>query len=317
MPRVSIAPTVTMAWLLAHGRSDVTVVQSTTDKALLSRLPVGWLGALSDLEGSGSSKGSRSSNGSGSSKGRVRNSSNPSNSSNSHEITEVLSIFERWGLRTLGDVAALPRADVLTRLGPLGRRLHEAACGEDAAPFVPMDDAPVFVDRQELEWPIDGLEPLAFVLARSCERLSLALQRADRGAVTIRTGLRLVTREAHERTLHLPSPMADPRILRTLILLDLESHPPPAAIDIVTIELDVSPGPIAQGSLIAPTLPTPEDLATLVARLTALVGASRIGAPVVRHARCQSGGHGDLRGSTVQGQRAKEQRKSPLKPVAL
>ena len=197
------------------------------------------------------------------------------------EIAEVLSIFERWGLRTFGDVAALPRADVLTRLGPLGRRLHEAACGEDAAPFVPMDDAPVFVDRQELEWPIDGLEPLAFVLARSCERLSLALQRADRGAVTIRTGLRLVTRETHERTLQLPSPMADPRILRTLILLDLESHPPPAAIDIVTIELDVSPGPIAQGSLIAPTLPTPEDLATLVARLTALVGASRVGAPAV------------------------------------
>jgi len=90
-----------------------------------------------------------------------------------------------------------------------------------------------------------------------------------------------VTREMHERTLNLPAPMADARILRTLILLDLESHPPPAAIDIVTIELDVSPGPIVQGSLILPTLPTSEELATLVARLTALVGASRVGAPVV------------------------------------
>jgi len=58
--------------------------------------------------------------------------------------------------------------------------LHQAACGEDAAPFVPMDETPGFVDRLELEWPIDGLEPLAFVLARSCERLSMALQRADR-----------------------------------------------------------------------------------------------------------------------------------------
>ena len=147
-------------------------------------------------------------------------------------------------------------------------------------PFVPMDETPVFADRLELEWPIEGFEPLAFVLGRLCERLSLALQRADRGAVTVRTQLRLVTREMHERTLNLPAPMADARVLRTLILLDLESHPPPAAIDIVTIALDVGPGPIVQGSLILPTLPTSEDLATLVARLTALVGASRVGAPI-------------------------------------
>jgi protein ImuB len=193
----------------------------------------------------------------------------------------VLTIFERWGLRTLADVAALPRRDVLARCGPIGERLHQAACGEDAAPFVPREEPPTFTDRLELEWPIEGLEPLAFVLSRLCERLSLALQRADRGAVTIRTRLRLVTRDTHERILHLPSPMADPRILRTLILLDLESHPPPAAIDVVTLDLDVSPGPIAQGSLIAPTLPTREDLATLLSRLTALVGAARVGAPRV------------------------------------
>jgi protein ImuB len=193
----------------------------------------------------------------------------------------VLAIFERWGLRTLGDVAALPRADVQARLGPVGLRLHQAACGEDAAPFVPMDEPASFVETQELEWPIEGLEPLAFVLSRLCDRLSLRLRSADRGAVTIRTALRLVTRETHERRLHLPSPMADARILRTLILLDLESHPPAAAIDIVTIDLEVSPGSILQGSLIAPTLPTPEDLATLVARVTALVGASRVGAPSV------------------------------------
>ena len=248
---VCVAPTVTMAWLLAHARPEITVA---TDATRLTMLPVGWLGALRDLEDS-----------------------KPSNP----EIVDVLAIFERWGLRTLGDVAALPRAEVLARLGPLGQRLHQAACGEDAAPFVPMEEPATFAARQELEWPIEGLEPLAFVLSRLCDRLSLALRSADRGAVTIRTTLRLVTREAHERTLQVPSPMADPRILRTLILLDLESHPPAAAIDIVSIDLEVSPGPIAQGSLIAPTLPTPEDLATLVARLTALVGASRVGAPVV------------------------------------
>jgi protein ImuB len=254
--RVAIAPTVTAAWLLASARPGTVVVQPGTEARALASMPMGWLGTLVDLDPS-------------------------TPSMPAPAVRDRLAIFERWGLRTLGDLAGLPRADVQARLGPVGARLHQAATGEDAAPFVPMDDAPVFVDRQELEWPIDGLEPLAFVLARSCERLSMALVRADRGAVTIRTRLGLATRAVHERVLQVPSPMADARILRTLILLDLESHPPPAAIDNVTIDLDVTPGPIVQGSLIAPTLPAPDDLATLLARLTALMGASRVGTPAV------------------------------------
>ena len=111
--------------------------------------------------------------------------------------------------------------------------------------------------------------------------MSAALERADRGAVEVRLRLRLVTRAVHERTLHLPAPLRDARVLRTLILLDLESHPPPAAIDWVEVEAGVVPGAIAQGSLLARALPSAEDLATLLARLRALAGESRVGAPAL------------------------------------
>ena len=47
----------------------------------------------------------------------------------------------------------------------------------------------------ELEWPIDGLEPLSFVLARLLEPLSTALEQADRGASAIVLSLTLTTRE--------------------------------------------------------------------------------------------------------------------------
>jgi protein ImuB len=268
---VAIAPTVTAAWLLAHACEGPTVVPAQpAARSALAAIPVGWLSTLtlqnSDPRTSDPALGARSS-----SRLTVRRS----------ELQELLSIFERWGLRTLGDVATLPRADVHARLGPIGVRLHEAACGEDAVPFVPSEEAPRFIDRMVLEWPVEGLEPLAFVLARQCDRLSAALERADRGAAAIRTRLRLVTRDTHERVLQLPSPMRDARILRTLILLDLESHPPAAAIDVVEIELDAIPGRIVQGALFAPTLPKPEDLATLMARLTALAGESRVGSPVL------------------------------------
>jgi len=194
--------------------------------------------------------------------------------------SKLIRILHSWGLSTLGDLARLPRGDLHARLGPAGVRLHQAACGEDAVPIVPTAEAVRFVERIELEWPIDGLEPLSFVLARLCDSLSAALDRADRGAVTITTMLRLTTRAVHTRALHLPAPMKDARVLRTLILLDLESHPPPAAIDVVDLEVGVTPGRILHGALFARTLPSPEDLATLVARLGALMGDTRVGAPV-------------------------------------
>jgi hypothetical protein len=79
----------------------------------------------------------------------------------------------------------------------------------------------------------------------------------------------------------LPAAMRDAKVLRTLLVLDLESHPPPAAIDIVVIEVDPAPGRVLQYSLLERARPSVETLATLTARLGALVGESRCGHPVL------------------------------------
>jgi len=191
-------------------------------------------------------------------------------------------ILARWGLTTLGEVSALPAAALSARLGQAGIGLQRLARGVDADPLVPDADVPRFLERIELEWPIDGLEPLSFVLARLLEPLSLALERADRAAAAIHLRLRLVDRTEHGRMLQLPAAIRDPKVLRTLLILDLESHPPPAAIDIVAIEIDPAPGRVLQYSLLARARPSAETLATLTARLAALVGESRVGQAVLR-----------------------------------
>jgi protein ImuB len=104
--------------------------------------------------------------------------------------------------------------------------------------------------------------------------------------------LALVSKAGVERTLHLPAPMRDARVLRTLIQLDLEAHPlqgvtdettglATSGVDAVEIEVEVSPGRITQGALFIRTIPTPESLSTLVARLGALMGHDRVGSPVL------------------------------------
>jgi protein ImuB len=190
-------------------------------------------------------------------------------------------VLARWGLKTLGELAALPAADLSARLGQHGIALQRLACGMDLWPLVPDPDVPRFIERMELEWPIDALEPLSFVLARMLDPLSSALERADRGAAAIRLDLRLVDRTTFARMLQLPAAMRDARVLRTLLLLGLESHPPPAAIDIVTLEIDPAPGRIIQYSLLERAVPSVETIATLTARLGALVGESRCGSPAL------------------------------------
>ena len=79
--------------------------------------------------------------------------------------------------------------------------------------------------------PIEELEPLSFVLTRLLEPLC----DAARAARSRRRGAARAARSGDEddastpAVCELPTPMRDVRTLRTLALLDLESHPPDAA----------------------------------------------------------------------------------------
>lgn len=263
--RVAIASSSVAAWLLAHERPGVTVIDANpkATQAALAQLPIPAIATLpsrvlATVPGRAEKPVAKA-----------------------RMIKDALETLRRWGLKNLGQVAALSRSQVHTRLGWIGVRLHQAACGEDPEPLVPEGEPPAFLERCVLEWPIEGLEPLTFVLSRMCDALSVSLERADRGAVRITTTLQLVSRSAYQRTLNLPAPMRESKTLRTLIALDLESHPPEAAIDVVSVAVDVVPGRIVQGSLLDRAHPAPEQLATLTARLRALAGESRVGAPVV------------------------------------
>jgi protein ImuB len=243
---VAVAGTRMAALVLALARPGVTVVDPGEEAAALATVPID---VLEKIDG-----------------GDPR-------------ALAVLLIVKQWGIRTLGELAALPAADLAARLGKQGLAWQAIARGVDLHPFVPDTPEERFESSLELEWPIEGLEPLSFVLTRLLEPLATRLERRDRGAAVFHVSLGLVTREVHARRLELPSPMRDVRTLRTLALLDLESHPPAAAVDRVTVVIDPTPGRVLQHTLFTRVLPTPDQLSTLLARLVALMGQDRVGAP--------------------------------------
>jgi protein ImuB len=262
---VAITSTRTAAMMLALARPGLTVVAPGDEAVALASIPVDFLQRI-----------------------HVEPQSTPSPQRNNSDLqrsaSSAISAVKRWGVRTLGELAALPAAELAARLGKPARAWQAMARGEDLGPLVPTLPEERFDASLDLEWPVEELEPLSFVLTRLLEPLSTRLERRDRGAAVLHVLLRLVTnacaeRETVARRLELPSPMRDVRALRTLALLDLEAHPPGGAIDRVTVVIDPTPGRVLQHTLFMRAHPTPEQLSTLLARLGALMGQDRFGAP--------------------------------------
>jgi protein ImuB len=187
-------------------------------------------------------------------------------------------LFRRWGMRTLGDLAALPAAGLAERLGPEGARLLRLARGEDDAPLVASPSPERFDCALDLEWPVDGLEPLSFLLGRILGPLCDGLVARGRRAAALALDLALVDGTVHRRVLKPAAPTAAARTLRTLLLLDLEAHPPRDAIRALALRAEPTPSRTVQFSLLDPAQPSPERLAETMARLHEWTGAGRGGA---------------------------------------
>jgi protein ImuB len=194
----------------------------------------------------------------------------------SPELQETL---ERWGIRRFRDLAALPPLGIAERLGPEGLRLRQLARGEVERKLVPLKEPLHFADELELEYPVELLEPLAFVLARLLGGLTTRL--ATRGLATdeLRLQLKLEDRTIHQRTLRLPVPSLDHRAFLKLLHLDLAAHPPPAPIVHVRLEVNPVKPQAAQSGLFIPGAPEPVKLELTLARIKAIVGPEGVGSP--------------------------------------
>ena len=194
----------------------------------------------------------------------------------SPELQETL---ERWGIRSFQQMAALPPLGIAERLGAEGLRLRQLARGEVERKLLLLEEPLRFADELEVDYPLELLEPLAFVLARLLSGLTTRL--ATRGLATdeLRLRLQLEDRGVHERTLRLPVPSLDQRAFLKLLQLDLAARPP--CTPVVKIFLEVNPvkPQAAQSGLFIPCAPEPVKLELTLARIQAIVGTGRVGSP--------------------------------------
>lgn len=197
------------------------------------------------------------------------------------EITsgETREILELWGIGTLGQLRALPEAEVAGRLGEAASRLLSIARGEDPEPLVPRERPLTLSEGLELEWPLDNLEPFVFIARDALERLTRRLASRALGCARLELALELEPGGHHLRAIELSSPTRDPKTLLMLLRLDLESHPPAAPITALTLTAYPDRPRTSQLALFGPAEVSPDRLATATARLAALLGRERVGSP--------------------------------------
>ena len=210
------------------------------------------------------------------------------------EMSETLAL---WGIKTCMQLARLPVLQLSERLGQAGVRLRTLARGAASRTLVIAEADLTFAEEMELDDAVEELEPLSFVLGRLldqlCARLtarSLAasvlrvrfdLQPAFENALDVRT--EVVRAKSvpgtYARTMQLPVPMRDAKLLLKLLRLRLQTSPPGAPIVKVLVAAEAARPRMAQGGLFLPSFPDVEKLELTLARLVGVVGEGNVGSP--------------------------------------
>ena len=97
---------------------------------------------------------------------------------------ELVELFIRLGLRTLGDLAALPAGDVYARFGNAGLHVHRLAGGGDDRPPGTTDPPAEWRTERAFDEPVEHLETVVFVAKQLADELVATL--ADEGRVCTR-----------------------------------------------------------------------------------------------------------------------------------
>src|SRR6266496_1170477 len=207
------------------------------------------------------------------------------------EVQEIFAILHKWGIHTLGSLAALDKEQLGARLGPEAIRMWERANGRSNRLLKLIRPPESFQESFEFEREIETAEPVLFMLRRFLEQLAVRLAAIYLVAkeLTLRITFAnsrqdepaVAGKQSYERVFKIPQPTNDVDLLFRMLQTHLENfrseHP------IVAVALSAEPIKPAgeQFGLFETTLRNPHQLSKTLARLTSLLGGDRIGTPVL------------------------------------
>lgn len=189
--------------------------------------------------------------------------------------------FAVWGIRTLGELAALPEVELVTRLGAEARDWRALARGVARHTFQPIEAAFTLREFYEFDSPVEQMEGLLFIAARMIDCLA---ERAAGHALSLASlgmEMKLEGGATHLLQIHPALPTVDRKFLLKLLHLEMAARPPQAAVLALTLTAEAGRSSKIQLGLFAPQMPETSRLDVTLARIKAIVGEDRVGTPVL------------------------------------
>ena len=189
-------------------------------------------------------------------------------------------LLVRWGLRTFGELTAIPSAEISRRWGAEGEAIWARAAGETLRVLRPVAPARTFAAAWDYDPPVESVEPLLFRLRRFAERIALELRGAGLVAERLALTLRLEDDAEHRREFRLPEPSGDVESWLRVLHSHLETVRTAARVAGVRLVATPARPALKQDGLFDTGLADPHAFWENLARLGALVGSERVGTPV-------------------------------------
>ncbi|PYL69793.1 MAG: hypothetical protein DMF28_01975 [Verrucomicrobia bacterium] len=197
------------------------------------------------------------------------------------QAQEIFAILHKWGIHTLGQLAALDKQQLGARLGPDAVRMWERANGQSNRLLKLVRPPESFEERFEFENEIETAEPLLFMLRRFLEQLAVRLRAIYLVAKELTLQITFANKQVYERVFKIPQPTNDVDLLFRMLQTYLENFK--SEYPIVAVALSAQPIKPAreQFGLFETTLRNPHQLSETLARLSALLGADQVGTPML------------------------------------
>ena len=188
-------------------------------------------------------------------------------------------LLSLWGIETLGQLANLPRQGLAERLGPEARMAHDILHGKHHRLLRLHRPPEKFSLSQDLEYPLEKLEPLLFALHRGLRTLCSRLQSSQRATSSISITLKFDDGDLYVHQLDLPEPTCRSSLLLRLIQTHLGTIHAPAAVTGWSLHLAPASHGEKQRHLFQRALKDPRRFLDTIGRINALLGPGRLGTP--------------------------------------
>ncbi len=198
------------------------------------------------------------------------------------EDPHLRSILKQWGIHTLADYANLSQQAIGERFGKVGLKVWHSLHNKTQRILRIKTPPTDFRSRMELEFEIESLEPLLFVLNRMIDQLWLQLKSAFLKAQVLILQLELEDKSSYRRVFKLPEPTLSRDKIEQVLHTHLENLQTCSAITAVSLEIIPTDAANHQPQLFQQQVKDPWKFASTIHQLVGLLGSENVGTPVLR-----------------------------------